>query len=49
VHKVAPLTTQRHDARENLTDLRRHADNFTRRAGFTFNAFDPSDDVIGCV
>jgi len=35
---------------ENLTDLRRHADDFTRRAGFTFTVLDPDDnDVIGCV
>jgi hypothetical protein len=35
---------------ENLKDLRRHADDFTRRAGFTFTVLDPADsDVIGCV
>lgn len=35
---------------ENLADLRRHADDFTRRAGFTFTVLDPEDDdVIGCV
>jgi hypothetical protein len=35
---------------ENLGDLRRHADDFTRRAGFTFTVRDPDDgDVIGCV
>ena len=35
---------------ENLTDLRRHADDFTRSAGFTFTVLDPADkDVIGCV
>ncbi|QFU87071.1 GNAT family N-acetyltransferase [Amycolatopsis sp. YIM 10] len=35
---------------ENLADLRRHADDFARRAGFTFTALDPGDnDVIGCV
>ena len=35
---------------ENLTDLRRHADDFARRAGFTFTVLDPNDnDVIGCV
>jgi hypothetical protein len=35
---------------ENLADLRRHADDFTRRAGFTFTVLDPgNDDVIGCV
>ena len=35
---------------ENLSDLSRHADDFARRAGFTFTVLDPSDnDVIGCV
>jgi hypothetical protein len=35
---------------ENLSDLRRHADDFARRAGFTFTVLDPADnDVIGCV
>lgn len=35
---------------ENLRDLRRHADDFTRRTGFTFTVLDPTDhDVIGCV
>ena len=35
---------------ENLRDLRRHADDFAQRAGFTFTVLDPSDnDVIGCV
>ena len=35
---------------ENLSDLRRHADDFTRRAGFTFTVLDPTDnEVIGCV
>lgn len=35
---------------ENLADLRRHADDFTHRAGFTFTVLDPADDdVIGCV
>ncbi|MFZ2177347.1 MAG: hypothetical protein WAW17_25605 [Rhodococcus sp. (in: high G+C Gram-positive bacteria)] len=34
----------------NLADLRRHAEDFTRRAGFTFTVLDPTDgDVIGCV
>ena len=34
----------------NLADLRRHADDFTRRVGFTFTVLDPGDDdVIGCV
>ena len=34
---------------ENLADLRRHADDFARGAGFTFTVLDPDDDVIGCV
>jgi hypothetical protein len=35
---------------ENLADLRRHADDFSQRVGFTFTVLDPSDeDVIGCV
>ena len=34
---------------ENLRDLRRHADDFSRGAGFTFTVLDPSDDVVGCV
>ncbi len=35
---------------ENLADLRRHADDFTRGAGYTFTVLDPGDgDVIGCV
>ena len=35
---------------ENLVDLRRHADDFRQRVGFTFTVLDPSDDdVIGCV
>jgi hypothetical protein len=34
----------------NLSDLRRHAEDFARRAGFTFTVLDPADDqVIGCV
>jgi hypothetical protein len=34
----------------NLADLRRHADDFERRAGFTFTVLDPADDsVMGCV
>jgi hypothetical protein len=35
---------------QNLADLRRHADDFRRGAGFTFTVLDPrDDDVIGCV
>lgn len=34
----------------NLSDLRRHADDFAARRGFTFTVLDPGDgDVIGCV
>lgn len=35
---------------ENLADLRRHAEDFARRKGFTFTVLSPADgDVIGCV
>lgn len=35
---------------QNLADLSRHADDFTRSVGFTFTVLDPDDgDVIGCV
>jgi hypothetical protein len=35
---------------ENLDDLRRHAEDFDARTGFTFTVLDPlTDDVIGCV
>jgi hypothetical protein len=35
---------------ENLRDLRRHAEDFAERRGFTFTVLDPADDdVIGCV
>jgi hypothetical protein len=34
----------------NLADLRRHADDFARRAGFTYSVVEvPGDEVIGCV
>jgi hypothetical protein len=34
----------------NLSDLRRHADDFAKGAGFTFTVLDTvDDDVIGCV
>lgn len=34
----------------NEADLRRHADDFAHRRGFTFTVLDPADDdVIGCV
>ncbi len=34
---------------DNLRDLRRHAEDFAERRGFTFTVLDPVDDVIGCV
>lgn len=35
---------------ENLADLRRHAQDFAQRAGFTYTVLDPaSGEVIGCV
>jgi hypothetical protein len=35
---------------DNLRDLRRHADDFANRRGFTYTVLDPaSSDVIGCV
>jgi hypothetical protein len=34
---------------ENLRDLERHADDFRRRAGFTYTVLDERDRVIGCV
>jgi hypothetical protein len=35
---------------ENLADLRRHAEDFRTRRGFTYTVLDPADgDVIGCV
>ena len=35
---------------ENLGDLRRHAEDFAGRTGFTYTVLDPaSGDVIGCV
>ena len=34
----------------NLEDLRRHADDFERRSGFTYTVLSvPGNDVIGCV
>ena len=37
-------------AEENLTDLRRHADEFERRVSFAYTVLRPdSDEVIGCV
>jgi hypothetical protein len=34
---------------ENLRDLRRHADDFERRVGFTYTVLDDEDVVVGCV
>lgn len=35
---------------ENLGDLRRHAEDFTRRSGFTYTVIDTSDgEIVGCV
>ncbi len=34
---------------ENLADLRRHADDFVRRVGFTYTVRDEEDVVVGCV
>jgi hypothetical protein len=34
---------------ENLRDLRRHADDFERRRGFTYTVLDRGGGVIGCV
>ena len=34
---------------ENLRDLQRHADDFERRAGFTYTVLDAAGRVIGCV
>jgi hypothetical protein len=35
---------------DNLRDLRRHADDFQHRRGFTYTVLDPAtSDVVGCV
>ena len=34
---------------ENLRDLRRHADDFKQRVGFTYTVLDHEDVVVGCV
>jgi hypothetical protein len=34
---------------ENLQDLRRHADDFERRVGFTYTVLNDGGRVIGCV
>ncbi|MFI6298797.1 GNAT family N-acetyltransferase [Nonomuraea sp. NPDC050790] len=33
----------------NRADLERHANDFTRRRGFTYTVLDPAGEVIGCV
>jgi hypothetical protein len=34
---------------ENLRDLKKHADDFERRVGFTYTVLDDEDVVVGCV
>jgi hypothetical protein len=34
---------------ENLGDLRRHAEDFAGRTGFTYTVLDPGGRVVGCV
>ena len=34
---------------ENLSDLRRHAEDFQHRVGFTYTVLDDDDVVVGCV
>jgi hypothetical protein len=34
---------------ENLGDLRRHAEDFVARTGFTYTVLDPGGRVVGCV
>ncbi|HTU94540.1 MAG TPA: hypothetical protein VMF14_01795 [Solirubrobacteraceae bacterium] len=34
---------------ENLRDLQGHADDFERRAGFTYTVLDDDDVVVGCL
>jgi len=34
---------------ENFADLRRHADDFENRSGFTYTVLEPGGDVVGCV
>jgi hypothetical protein len=34
---------------ENLSDLRQHADDFSRRLGFTYTVLDDAAVVVGCV
>jgi RimJ/RimL family protein N-acetyltransferase len=34
---------------DNVRDLEGHADDFAKRAGFTYTVLDPDGDVVGCV
>jgi hypothetical protein len=34
---------------ENMSDLQRHAKDFTERRGFTYTVLDSYDDVVGCL
>ena len=34
---------------DNLRDLRRHADDFAKREGFTYTVLDPAGEVVGCL
>jgi len=34
---------------ENRADLKRHADDFQKRSGFTYTVLEPDGDVVGCV
>ena len=34
---------------DNLRDLRRHADDFAKREGFTYTVLDPGGEVVGCL
>lgn len=34
---------------DNLRDLQRHADDFQKRAGFTYTVLDDADGIVGCV
>ena len=36
-------------AEQNLGDLRRHAEEFAERSGFTYTVLDPDGRVVGCV
>ena len=34
---------------DNLADLRRHAEDFAARSGFTYTVLADSDEIVGCV